>query len=185
MKRCAILLVVCAATALLTACGLSDPYATRDDDAPQTTSRVVDNEVRPAAPYRDEHQPPPRPETTPEQAAAVFAELYVNWTYATLPATRRQLAALATGAAAAAQRRAAVETRDDYELRAGKVENHGSVVSVSAERGASADHFVVVTRETTTGAGTYAGLPPAYHVTLATIEAVDGGYAVSSWRPQS
>ena len=45
--------------------------------------------------------------------------------------------------------------------------------------------WTIVTREQTSGAGEYEGLPAAYHVTLAKLAAVGGGYAVSEWLPQS
>jgi hypothetical protein len=186
MRRAVLLIVVCVMGTTLGSCGLADPYQTPDEHTTSsTTPRVVDNEVRPARPYRDDDRATGAPAPTPTEAVAAFAELYVNWTYATLAETRRSLGDLAVGEAAAAQRRAAAETSGDYELRRGKVENHGEIVTVAPQRGASAGHFVVVTRETTTGAGAYDGLPPAYHVTLVTTEAIDGGYAVSSWRPQS
>lgn len=187
MRRAALLIVVCVMGTTLGSCGLSDPYQTPGE---HTTSspipRVIDNEVRPSRPYRDDDHATGTPAPTPTAAVTAFAELYVNWTYATLADTRQRLGEIAVGEAAAAQRRAAAETRGDYELRRGKVENHGEIVTVAPQRDApSSGHFVVVTRETTTGVGAYDGLPPAYHVTLVTTEAVDGGYAVSSWRPQS
>lgn len=172
-------------TLVTTGCGLSDPYG----HAPATTSnatapRVVDNEVRPVHPYRG-GSPPATPAATPEQAIERFAALYVNWTYRTLAAHRLQLARIAVGAAAAAQRRGAAESAHDYELAQGRVSNRGELVAVAARRGASAGEYVVVTRETTTGIDTYEGLPAAYHVTLVTVQAVPGGWAVSAWEPQS
>ncbi len=45
--------------------------------------------------------------------------------------------------------------------------------------------WVIVTREQTGGDTQYEGLPAAYHVTLAKLASVPGGYAVSEWLPQS
>ena len=46
--------------------------------------------------------------------------------------------------------------------------------------------WVLVTREQTGGRQrTTKGFPPAYHVTLAQLAALPGGYAVSEWLPQS
>lgn len=179
------LLLLGALTVVLAGCGLSDPYG----HAPATTTnatapRVVDNEVRPAQPYRDTSRPA-APAATPEQAIKRFAALYVNWTYRTLGAHRLQLARVAVGAAAAEQRRGAAESAHDYELAQGRVSNRGQLVGVAARRGGRAGEYIVVTRETTTGIDTYEGLPPAYHVTLVTVQAVAGGWAVSAWEPQS
>ena len=51
-----------------------------------------------------EGEPPPRPAATPEQAVSVFAALYINWTYRTLPAHETTLAAMAVGDARLAER---------------------------------------------------------------------------------
>ena len=48
--------------------------------------------------------------------------------------------------------------------------------------------FVVVTRESTTAANTdaYAGLRPAWHVTVATVaEVARGRWVLSGWQPES
>ena len=44
---------------------------------------------------------------------------------------------------------------------------------------------MIVTREQTGGNTQYEGLPAAYHVTIAQLASVDGGYAVERWLPQS
>jgi hypothetical protein len=43
----------------------------------------------------------------------------------------------------------------------------------------------IVTREQTGGSTEYEGLPASYHVTLAQLARVPGGFAVSEWLPQS
>ncbi len=62
--------------------------------------------------------------------------------------------------------------------------NRGRVVSVAADEGASGV-WVIVTREQTGGSGEYEALPAGYHVTLARLARVAGGWAVSGWEPQS
>lgn len=177
------LLAGIAVVASTSGCGLGDPYdGARSETAGGTAPRVVDNEVRPPRPYRDSA---PRSEPAPSARVAVerFARLYVNWTYDTLASHRRQLAAMAVGEAAASQRRAAAETARDYELREGRIANRGVIVALAEARGGG-DRWVLVTRETTTGKGVYEALPPAYHVTIATVVEVEGGWAVSEWEPQ-
>jgi len=184
-RRLAVLVATVVLGFATTGCGLSDPYGRSSSTRSSATApRVVDNEVRPAQPYRDTSVPA-APAATPELAIERFARLYVNWTYRTLAAHRLQLARMAVGAAAAEQRRGAVESAHDYELAQGRVANTGQLVAVAVRRRGRAGQYVVVTRETTTGADTYEGLPPAYHVTLVTVAAVGGGWAVSAWEPQS
>jgi hypothetical protein len=177
------LAAVLALVACASGCGLGDPYdATQTQTAGETAPRVVDNELQPARPYRDA---PPNSEPAPSARIAIerFARLYINWTYRSLASHRRQLAAMAVGEAAATQRRAAAETGRDYELRAGKVANHGEIVALAEARDGS-DRWVLVTRETTTGEDVYAALPPEYHVTIATAVELQNGWAVSRWEPQ-
>jgi hypothetical protein len=129
-------------------------------------------------------EPVTRPAASAQEALAAFAEGYVNWSYATLAAVQRRLAASAVGAARTAERQALVSTRADPTIDAGRIRNSGSVVSVAAARG-QPGMWVIVTREQTSGSGGYEGLPAAYHVTLARVAHLRGGYAVSEWLPQS
>ncbi len=135
-------------------------------------------------------RPPERAPTSgaaPSATAAIerFAALYVNWTYRTIAEHRRRLAAMAVGQAAAAQRRAVAQVAADSQLRQGQVTNTGTVVSLARDRTGPGDRFVVVTRETTNSQGAEEGLPAGYHVTLATVQRVPGGFAVSRWEPQT
>lgn len=113
-----------------------------------------------------------------------FATSYVNWSYSSLATTQRALAASAVGAARGAEQQAAASTHADPTISAGRIRNSGRVVSVAAERGQPGT-WVIVTREQTSGSGSYEGLPASYHVTLAKLARVSGGYAVSEWLPQS
>lgn len=44
---------------------------------------------------------------------------------------------------------------------------------------------MLVTREQTAGSGEYEGLAASDHVTLVQLAAVNGGWAVTQWLPQS
>ena len=44
---------------------------------------------------------------------------------------------------------------------------------------------MIVTQESTTGAGDYAGLPPTDHVTDAQLTHTRNGWIVSSWSPRT
>jgi hypothetical protein len=124
---------------------------------------------------------------TPAVAIDVFATAYINWTAATIAARMRALAALSVGQARSAMALLASQSAQDYELRHGGVANSGTVQAI-AQLGGGGQHYVVVTEERTTASATnaYAGLRPAWHVTLATVVRVaGGGWAVSSWQPQN
>lgn len=185
IRRHGVVVLAAAVALVLAGCGLADPYQhPTSTPTASTTPAIVDNEVQPTHPYRDSRRPA-APAVTPALAIERFAGLYINWTYRTLAAHRRQLADMAIGTAAAAQRRGAVESSHDYELAQGKVVNRGQLVAVAPRRPGRVGDYVVVTRETTSGTDTYDGLPPAYHVTLASVQAVPGGYAISAWDPQN
>jgi hypothetical protein len=130
-------------------------------------------------------QTPRRPASTPEQAITQFAALYINWTYHALPAHERQLAAIAVGDARLAERQAATTAQRDTTLQQGHIYNQGSVIAVSRVIGGSPGQYAVITREQTGGDEEYAGLQAAFHITLATVAAVRGGWAVEQWQPQS
>ncbi len=183
-----IVVVSAIATALLAfaigGCGIGDPYQAPTTAPTATGPLIIDNEVRSPASSSGPDRPRTAPAATASGAVERFGRLYINWTYRTLARHRRQLAAMAVGEAAATERRAAVETARDYVLREGKIENQGQILALAPVRG-RARQWVVVTRETTSGEGTYEGLPAAHHVTLATVEPVGGGWAVSRWQPRS
>jgi hypothetical protein len=121
---------------------------------------------------------------TPQRALRQYAARYINWTYQTLTADQRTLAAMAVGAARLSEQQTAQRSVADTTLTRGHVWNKGQVVSVSRDL-AQAGTWVVVTREQTGGNSEYEGLPASYHVTLAKLASIPGGYAVSEWLPQS
>jgi len=121
---------------------------------------------------------------TPQAALEAFARVYVNWSYQTLTSEQRTLAAMAVGQARLAEQQAAATSRGDSTISRGHIYNTGQVVSVAPD-GVQPGTWVIVTLERTGGNTQYEGLPASYHVTLAQIAAVPGGYAVSQWLPQS
>jgi hypothetical protein len=113
-----------------------------------------------------------------------FAERYINWTYNTLTANQHGLAAMAVGAARLAEQQAAAQAHRDTTLIHGQVWNRGQTISITPDLTAPRT-WVIVTREQTGGNTEYQGLPAGYHVTLAKLAAVPGGYAIEQWQPQS
>jgi hypothetical protein len=153
---------------------------------------ATSSSASPQSPGEPPAPPPPSPsgqapsgaQPTPQRALAAFAARYVNWSYRTLAANQRGLAAMSLGAARASELQAAAASTADATLARGRISNHGQVVSVALDR-ASPGTWVIVTDEQTSGAGEYEGLKPSYHVTLARLANVAGGYAVAEWLPQS
>jgi hypothetical protein len=125
------------------------------------------------------------PASTPDTAILRFGEFYINWSYRNIAAHERQLAASAVGDARLAESQAAASAERDLDLRQGDIFNRGTVVSVAAAIGGAAEEYTVVTREETGGNPEYAGLQAAFHVTLATVQKLHAGWAVSEWLPQS
>jgi hypothetical protein len=118
------------------------------------------------------------------KALAAFSGLYTNWTYRTLSSNQRTLAAMSVAAARLAEQQAAASSRADTTITRGHIYNQGQVVSVAPDL-ARPQTWVVVTREQTGGDTQYEGLPATYHVTLAQLAHVGGGYAVSQWSPEN
>jgi hypothetical protein len=160
-------------------------------DAPRTVSSARSN-ASPQNAGEPRSPPPPSPaaqgpagvQPTAAQALTAFAELYVNWTYRTLSENQRALAAMSVGAARLSERQAAASSRGDATIASGHIYNRGKVISIARDL-ARADAWVIVTRERTGGNSQYQGLPAAYHVTIAELASVPGGYAVEQWLPQS
>lgn len=136
------------------------------------------------APRTPASQRPIRVQPSAAAALDAFAELYVNWDYRTLQSRQRALAASSVGAARTGELQAAAASAGDRTLTAGRIANGGSVLSIAPER-AGHGLWVVVTREHTSGASGYQGLPSSDHVTLARAVRLGGGYVVSEWLPQS
>ena len=121
---------------------------------------------------------------SPREALEAFAELYVNWSYENLPARQRLLAAMSVGSARAAEQQAAASSEGDPAIRSGRIRNSGRVVALVPDA-IRPGYWVITTLERTSGSTQYHGLPAGYHVTLARVAEIHGGYAVSEWLPQS
>jgi hypothetical protein len=188
IRRTPTLTAVAATTlAALTLTGCSNPDApTAATPTVATPASATPNAGEPPGTARSPVAPQAslRVAPTPRAALTAFAELYINWSYKTLSAQQRTLAAISVGAARLAEQQAAATSAADNTLRQGHIHNSGQVTSIAPElthRGT----WVIVTQEQTGGDAQYEGLPPAYHVTLARLAGVPGGYAVSEWLPQS
>jgi hypothetical protein len=178
----ALIIVVAAALALSGCASLAEP--------PVTTSTpiasVTNNEV-PTPPPPAQQPVPGSAAPTAAQAVRTFAMAYINWTAGTVKRVLLALAARSVGQARSAMALAAAQTGGDYELHQGGVANSGTVEAVAPLPGRSGE-YVVVTREQTSAANSnaYAGLQPAWHVTVATVRRLpSGSWVVSGWQPQS
>ncbi len=135
-------------------------------------------------------KPPPQiaSSTSSDAVGAVrsFASAYINWTADTVTADMRGLAARSIGQARSALELAAAQTASDYQLQQGGISNSGTVEAV-APMASAPDQYIVVTRESTTASNTtaYQGLRPAWHVAIATVSHVQGGWVVSGWQPEN
>jgi hypothetical protein len=135
----------------------------------------------PAAPTA---QSPADVQPTPAMALALFAGLYVNWSYRTITSRQQTLAAISVGGARLSEQQAAAASRADTTISRGRIWNHGQIVSIAPDI-VQPGAWVIVTREQTGGDSDYEGLPAAYHVTLAQLAQVPRGWAVRQWLPQS
>ena len=124
-----------------------------------------------------------RPPRGPRLSATPACHL--NWTAAGLVARERQLAALALGQARAQALQAAAGAARDPELTRSRVTNTGQLVAVAPGTGAASRRWVLVSRETTTGTGDYAGLPAALHVIYAQVTHTPAGWVITQWSPQT
>jgi hypothetical protein len=120
-------------------------------------------------------------------AIRAFATAYINWSWQTVARDMLMLSGESVGQARSAAQLAASQTAGDYELRRGGIANSGAVEAVAPLPGRS-DQYVVVTRERTTATNTnaYAGLAPAWHVTVATVRELSlNRWVLSGWQPES
>lgn len=178
-------IALCLLLVVVALAGCTNPDA--PSTAPSTTSSASpQNSGEPSAPPPPSlaAQAPARVQRTPSKAIAAFAQLYVNWTYRTLTANQRTLAAMSVGAARLSEQQAAASSQADTTITRGHVFNQGEVVSIAPDLARSGT-WVLVTREQTGGGEAYAGLPAAYHITLAQLATVPGGYVMSQWSPEN
>lgn len=176
-------LAICLA-ALAVGCGTSDPYI-----ASTPTTATIDGDRRQPPQERTGTRPEPDrdvvdAEPTPEAALRRYAELSINWTADTLSANQRALARISIDGARQTALLAAERVARDDTLRRSQVSNSGRVISLAAGLASAGGSWVVVTRERTVGRDSYRGLPPTYHVTIAKLGRLAGGWVVTSWEPR-
>jgi hypothetical protein len=160
----------------------------RNPDAPVAESNAIASPQNAGEPRAE---PPPAPsaqapfgvQPTPQRALAQYALRYVNWSYSTLTNDQHALAEMSVGAARLSEQKAAARTRADGTISRGQIWNHGTLATVSQDQ-AAPGLWLVVTLERTGGNSEYQGLPTSYHVTLARLAQLPGGWAVREWLPQ-
>jgi hypothetical protein len=175
------LAAVCAASMVFLA-GCSNPDAPIAKPAAEASSPQAAGEPSAPPPRSTGAQSPADLQRTPTAALSAFAGLYGNWTYRTLSANQRQLAATAVGSARLAEQQAAAGSH--AELARGQVWNHAQLISIAPDQ-QQPGSWVIVTLERTGGNTEYEGLPATYHISLARLAHLHDGYAVSLWAPQT
>jgi hypothetical protein len=182
------------AAAAIAGCGISNPY---QHATTRSTSTATSTASSPAAnpaqnPGEQPAPPPPTPasqtpasvQSTPADAITQFATLYINWTWRTLAAHERELAALSVGPARLSEQQAAAAAAGDTTITQSRVFNSGQIISIARSR-TNTKQWVIVTREQTGGNSQYDGLQASYHVTLAQLAQLNNsGWTVSEWLPQ-
>jgi hypothetical protein len=183
LSRHLLVLTLAGLTPFLTACGLlrNPPSESHTASVPVQANP---GERQGTVPSSGKEGPVVDPARSPQQAVEQFADGYINWTYRSLAADQTRLAAMAVGAARAAELQARAQTGRDIPLQRAHIYNKGSLIAVSRAIGAGPQEWVAVTQERTGGDAEYAGIQAAFHVSLARVQAVPGGWAVSAWRPQ-
>jgi hypothetical protein len=123
-------------------------------------------------------------QSTPADAITQFATLYMNWTWRTLAAHERKLAALSVGPARLSEQQAAAAAAGDSTIAQTRVYNSGQIISIARSL-TNPKQWVIITREQTGGNSQYDGLQASYHVTLAELAQLNNsGWTVSEWLPQ-
>jgi hypothetical protein len=181
--RCLLLILLISLTPFLSACGLANRGAGTPSAPPPQANPGERQGTIPASAAK---QPAPvHPADSPQQALERFAARYINWSYATLAANEGQLAAEAVGEARAFEEQARAQTARDTPLARGHIYNTGTIIGLTQVRGGPPQEWVIDTREHTGGDQEYTGTGAGFHVTLATVQRVAGGWAVAVWRPES
>lgn len=179
------LVAACLLAGAVALAGCTNPDAPSAGKRTSSTASPQNEGEPPApAPASPASQLPADVQSTPTAALTAFSRLYSNWTYRTLTSDQRELAAMSVSAARLAEQQAAASSQADTTIARGHIWNSGQIVSIAGDL-SQPGAWAVVTREQTGGSTQYEGLPASYHVTLARLARVRGGYAVSEWLPQS
>jgi len=178
------LIPVCVLLAAVALAGCTNPDAPSAVQGASTLSPQNTGEPPAPAPPTPAAQAPAGVQATPAKALAAFSGLYTNWTYRTLSSNQQTLAAMSVAAARLAEQQAAASSRADTTITRGHIYNSGEILSIAPDVSRPGT-WVIVTREQTGGDTQYEGLPATYHVTLAQLARVSGGYAVSQWSPEN
>ena len=184
-SRPVVLMLAAACALMVSGCGLTDPYSASSSSrgTPGTTATIAAGERDgPAAPS-PAGVGAGAARASPAAVLSRYGRLYVNWSWATVAADERRLAALSVGQARAQALAAAA--RPERMLARYRVRNEGEVVAIAAGRGVERGRWVVVSDERTSGDGPYEGLPARSHVTWATVQRTGSGWVVSGWYPGS
>lgn len=184
LTRILVAVMLAAAAPVLAACGLANRQGTPSAGSTASTPAQANPGEQEGSAPPQRQAAPLAPAASPQSAVERFADGYINWSYETLAADEQHLAASAVGEARASELQARQQTERDSALARGHVFNTGTVVTVAPVKGAGGDVWACVTREQTGGQGEYTALAAAYHVTLATVTRVPGGWSVRSWRPE-
>ena len=183
--------VAALAALVLTGCSLHSPYSSASGPPTIATADAGDpppernGHIPPAAQAVQTALEPGTAQPTPEAALLRYGQIAVNWNWRNLAAVQHHLASISLGQARAQALQAAAGASTDSNLRAQRITNIGQPISIAGGQGPAAGRWVIVTRERTTGQGTYAGLPPTLHVTYAQTTHPSHGYVVSRWTPQN
>lgn len=169
MNRRALLLLL-AAIISLSGCGLRDPYSQQPKKHP-----AAGDAQRAQGPV---HEAAPKSATGATSVLARYAEVWVNWSAATLAHERAGLLALATGRLAEQLRQQAAQAVKTQLQEISRSYSRGRYVGVIREAGGRA---IVVTYEEVAPLGGQA--QGAYRVYLARTEHMTGGWRVTEWQP--
>ena len=172
MTRPGLTALLLASAVTVAGCGISDPDATPPPPAPSTAAAAQRPTTPPAQPNR-------RAPAGERALLARFARAWITYTFATLPAQQRQLAALATGPLARQLRQNAERDLQAQYVRVANVGSRGVVEAIVDRPYAAA---IVVTREQLTTNG---HTQVAWEIYLATLAATKAGSRVATWTPAS
>ncbi len=163
-------------------CGITNPYqhptTTTATSSTSTSTTPTTGDIAPAAVA-------PAGADSPQAAIARYATAEINWTAATLGADQRHLAAISLGAARAMALQTAATYSTGSQLQHSQVTNRGQITSIAAGQGPASGEWVITTREHTTGAGDYAGLPTQPHIYYARLRHTPTGWQITQWSPQN